>query len=202
MEEGKHGDLHALLLRMTQGDPAARAQVVSAAYERVRRLARVILNEDFPALKSAPSLLQTTDVANEAVVGIYTMLAEIQPRTPLDFYRLAAQRIRWLLLDRSKAAERTRREQRRSVEKMPSPTPSDTNSESLESLYTHIEGLPEQERQVVDLLYFHGLLQSEAADILGVTERSVRRYWTSARLHLSQTLHPSFALEAPNGCPP
>ena len=48
--------------------------------------------------------------------------------------------------------------------------------------------LPESECDVVDLLYFHGLTQAEVASQLGVTERTVRRYWTAARLRLFEAL--------------
>jgi DNA-directed RNA polymerase specialized sigma24 family protein len=40
----------------------------------------------------------------------------------------------------------------------------------------------------VDLIYFHGLSQAETATQLGVTERTVRRYWTVARLRLFEAL--------------
>ena len=66
--------------------------------------------------------------------------------------------------------------------------PEDDAPGAFEALYQQIEALPDKEREVVDLLYFHGLDQSEAAAILGVTERSVRRYWTAARLKLLQAL--------------
>src|SRR5437868_5952508 len=97
--------LQGWLARMAQGDQAARHELLRCAYERLRCLARVILNESFPRLKSA-GLLETTDVANEAALGMYQLLAEIQPATPRDFFRLAAQRIRWLLLDRAKQTDR------------------------------------------------------------------------------------------------
>jgi len=42
--------------------------------------------------------------------------------------------------------------------------------------------------EVVVLRYFGGLTEEEAATALGVTERTVRRDWERARLHLAQTL--------------
>jgi DNA-directed RNA polymerase specialized sigma24 family protein len=48
--------------------------------------------------------------------------------------------------------------------------------------------LPDNEREVVDLLYFHGLSQLETAAMLDVAERTVRRYWTSARLNSAEIL--------------
>jgi RNA polymerase sigma-70 factor (ECF subfamily) len=179
--------LQGLLARLAQGDPTARQELIGCAYERLRCLARVILNESFPRLKAAPALLETTDVANEVALGMYQALAQIQPATPRDFFRVAAQRIRWLLLDRAKQLDRARRELLESPgPKAAEGSPEDDSRSAFEALYQQIEALPDKEREVVDLLYFHGLSQSEAAGILGVTERSVRRYWTSARLNLVQ----------------
>src|SRR5215813_6209943 len=106
--------LQGLLARLAQGDQTARQELIGCAYERLRCLARVILNESFPRLKAAPALLETTDVANEVALGMYQALAQIQPATPRDFFRVAAQRIRWLLLDRAKQLDRVRRELRES----------------------------------------------------------------------------------------
>ena len=181
--------LQALLARLAAGDQAARHELIGCAYERLRRLASVILNESFPRLKTAPAALETTDVANEAALAMYQVLAEIQPTTPRDFFRLAAQRIRWLLIGRAKQIDRARKE---FIENPPlgadERAPEDDSTGVLEALYDEIEALPDKEREVVDLLYFHGMSQSDTAIILGVTDRSVRRYWTAARLKLLQKL--------------
>src|SRR5262245_30420708 len=63
--------LQGLLARLATGDPAARQELIGCAYRRLRCLARVILNESFPRLKTAPAGLETTDVANEAALGMY-----------------------------------------------------------------------------------------------------------------------------------
>jgi RNA polymerase sigma-70 factor (ECF subfamily) len=190
MSNDQSAVLQALLARWAHGDEVARQELIGCAYERLRRLAHVILNESFPRLKGAPALLQTTDVANEVALGMYQALAEIHPATVRDFFRLAAQRIRWLLLDRAKQLDRRPRDHRTAE---PTDTPVAGPDEAdppalLTALYDQIEALPGNEREVVDLLYFHGLSQAEAASLMGVTERSVRRYWTAARLKLAQGL--------------
>jgi RNA polymerase sigma factor (sigma-70 family) len=179
--------LQELLARCLQDDEAARQELIHCAYERLRCLARVILNESFPRLKTPPALLETTDVTNEMALAMYQVLVEIKPETVRDFFRLAAQRIRWLLLDRAKQSDRALRHLRAT-------RPADEPAEGydpparLTALYRQIDELPENEREVVDMLYFHGLSQVEAATMLGVTERTVRRYWTAARLKLMQGL--------------
>ena len=47
---------------------------------------------------------------------------------------------------------------------------------------------PKEERAVVDLLWFDGLTQAEAAIALGVSERSIGRKWYSARYFLFKAL--------------
>ena len=67
-------------------------------------------------------------------------------------------------------------------------TPRSDPPAALAELYQQIESLPARERDVVDLLYFHGLSQAETASQMGVTERTVRRYWTVARLRLFEAM--------------
>jgi RNA polymerase sigma factor (TIGR02999 family) len=181
--------LQNFLTRAAQGDEGARHELIALAYERLRRLARVILNEDFPRLKASPACLQTTDVADEAALGMYQALSEIQLATPRDFFRLAAQRIRWLLLNRARQIDRARREllENRPPREAGEPPEGDAAA-ALDALYRQIDALPEKEREVVDLLYFHGFSQRDAALLLGVAERSVRRYWAAARVKLMQGL--------------
>ena len=42
--------------------------------------------------------------------------------------------------------------------------------------------------QDLDLLYYQGLTQAEAAEVLGVSERTVKRRWQAARLALHDAL--------------
>jgi RNA polymerase sigma-70 factor (ECF subfamily) len=174
---------------LATGDEGARRELIDASYERLRQLAATILRESFPRLKHAPALVQTTDVANEAAEAMYRVLDEVRPATPRDYFALAAQRMRWLLLDRARKLEQERRHL--AVHGAPAEAQerrADSQSTLLSALYEHVAALPEREREVVDLIYFHGVSQATAATVLGVTERTVRRTWTLARLRLSRGL--------------
>src|SRR5262245_58654043 len=56
-------------------------------------------------------------------------------------------------------------------------------------LHEQIDRLAEPEREVVDLLFYQGLTQAEAAALLDVTVRTVQRRWHTALLQLHTTLH-------------
>ena len=180
-------EIQQLIDRVNQGDEAVRMVLIDRAYERLRQLSALILRKNFPRLKEAPTLVDTTDIAHESAYRLYHALAEIRPTTVRDFFRLAAQRIRWLLLDLAREADRAEPVDRQSVESYESAPRSDPPA-VLAALYEQIEGLPAHEREVVDLIYFHGLSQAETATQMGVTERTVRRYWTVARLRLFEAL--------------
>jgi RNA polymerase sigma factor (TIGR02999 family) len=52
----------------------------------------------------------------------------------------------------------------------------------------HLSTLDARLAQVVELRYFGGLTESEIAQVLGVTDRTVRRDWEKARLLLREAL--------------
>jgi RNA polymerase sigma-70 factor (ECF subfamily) len=51
-----------------------------------------------------------------------------------------------------------------------------------------INKLPEHEREVFDLVWYHGLSQQAAGELLRVDERTIRRRWREARLKLHDLL--------------
>ena len=53
--------------------------------------------------------------------------------------------------------------------------------ESHEALIDAVEGLPELERSVVELLVWGGLTKVEAAEMLGISRSYVHKLWRRAR---------------------
>jgi RNA polymerase sigma factor (sigma-70 family) len=54
--------------------------------------------------------------------------------------------------------------------------------------HAEVQKLPEQEREVVELLWYQELSQEEAAELLSVDKSTVKRRWRSARMKLAETL--------------
>jgi len=185
--------------RLRAGDEAARKELLNCACERLTRLTRKMLR-GFPRVKRWE---ETDDVAQNAVMRLYQSLAKVQPASAADFFRLAAVNIRRELLDLAKhyygprghGANYGSLGPRRNSESEPHPgrEPPDkiTGPERLAAwseFHTQVEKLPEEERELFDLIWYQGLSQAEAGALLGISERTVKRRWASARVKLHQAL--------------
>jgi RNA polymerase sigma factor (sigma-70 family) len=63
--------------------------------------------------------------------------------------------------------------------------------ESLEewtAFHEAVGRLPDEERRVMDLLWYRGLTHTQAAEALGVATKSIQRRWASARLMIREAL--------------
>jgi DNA-directed RNA polymerase specialized sigma24 family protein len=54
--------------------------------------------------------------------------------------------------------------------------------------HARIEALPDEEREMFDILLYEGMSQPEAAIVLQTSLRTVKRRWQRARLMLQQAL--------------
>ena len=186
--------------RLRAGDESARKELLNCACERLTRLTRKML-KGYPRLKRWE---QTDDVLQNAAMRLYRSLGQVAPASPADFFRLAALNVRRELLDLAKHyyGPQGRGAKHASVgpksdSESGSPAayePADVSSgpdrlAAWTEFHQQIDRLPDEERETFDLLWYQGLSQAEAAALLGVAVRTVKRRWQSARLKLHEALH-------------
>jgi RNA polymerase sigma factor (sigma-70 family) len=181
--------LQGLLDRARQGDDAARQDLLAAAYDRLLRLARQIFRQDFARLKNRH---HTESVLHEALLRMLRAPADRAAfPTPLDFFRYSAVVIRHTLLDMIRHhARRGREAPQPAGEDTPAAEPGDRSDDPAvaamwSEFHRKVEELPEEERAVVDLHWYHDLSQAETARLLGLHEKAVSRRWLSARLKIA-----------------
>lgn len=193
--------LRACVNRLRDGDPTAREELIEAACERLRALARAMIRGD-----RLRRWEETDDVLQQSLLRLHRALAEVKPATVREFMRLAAWHIRMVLIQMARHYYRPQGlganyqsdaigETSDDLTSMETPARDATPSaivdqaERWNRLHLAVEQLPEDEHEVVELLWFHGLTQIEAAEIAGITERTVQRRWTRARLKLYAALN-------------
>jgi RNA polymerase sigma-70 factor (ECF subfamily) len=175
------------------GDEQAKNALVQHAYDRLRKLARGKLAQ-FPRVKAQGE--PTESVLNEVVLRLQKALQKAKPETPGQFFALAAKHIRWTLLDFTESphlAGLAEDGDSRSpgivkADSTAGPATRAGRHERDRNLLRAIDDLPESLREVVDLLYTQGLTQEEAAEVLGVSKRTVGRRSRDARLALADAL--------------
>jgi RNA polymerase sigma-70 factor (ECF subfamily) len=181
------------LLRLRAGDPAARRDLAEFAAARLEKLAHAMLRNQFARVGR---WVDTGDVVQNAVLRLWKALAEVVPESPLHFHRLAARYVRLELIDLSRHyfgphGVGANHESGTPVGPAAPADPPARDADPSEraataDLHAAVQGLPEDELAVTDLLFYQGLTQEEAADLLGVDVRTVQRRWQRARRKLGE----------------
>jgi RNA polymerase sigma-70 factor (ECF subfamily) len=185
--------------RLRAGEMSARDHLLTHASERLQRLANKMLR-DFPTVGrwALPE-----DVAQSASLRLWRSLQDVSPPTPRDFYRLAALHIRRELLDLARhfngphgiganhdsappraAGESTGADYRAAVDNTHDPA----RLAMWTEFHRQVEALAAEDREIVDLLWYQGLSQPEAAVLMEMSESTLKRRWLAIRLKLHQAL--------------
>jgi RNA polymerase sigma-70 factor (ECF subfamily) len=191
-------ELQAWLDQLRAGNPAARAEVISRSCERLRQLAHRML-KNYPRLRRWE---QTDDVLQNAMLRLHRSLAEVKPESVAQFLGFAAAQVRRTLLDLLRhhfgpegAAAHHHTDGKGAANDLPSAAERcevvSAEPEDLEAwtrFHETVDALPDEQRQVFNLLWYEALSQPQAASVLGVSQRTVGRRWLAARCAIFEAL--------------
>ncbi len=184
-----------LVERLQAGDVGARRELVGRACSRLRRLAGKMLNS-FPRVGRWE---EADDVAQNASLRLLRTLEAVTPASAAGFFALAAREIRRELIDLSRRHQGPEGIGANHASGMADAAPADSSAagwdpsgtepspEELErwtEFHVRVEGLPAEDREVFDLLWYHELTQEEAAAALAISLTTLKRRWMAARLSL------------------
>jgi RNA polymerase sigma-70 factor, ECF subfamily len=155
-------------------------------YETLHAIARYRLADE-----QRGHTLQATALVNEAYIKLSADPAVFQLERS-RFYLLAAAAMRRILIDHARTKNRVKRGggNKREILDVAHLAFDDDPSLTL-SLHDAIRRLEEVDAdaaRVVDLRFFAGLTIEETAEVLGVSDRSVKRDWQFARAWLYRAL--------------
>ena len=192
MPVGSDTQLQDLIALIRRGDKKAKDLLLDHASGRLLKLTRRMFR-GFPSLRRWEA---TDDICNSAIIRLHRALDSVPLESVRHFFNLASQQIRWELLDLKKrhfgpqglAANHHTDHQ----------APDDAGgslhrcTDEPEDLamwtafHRSVDALPEEQKEVVNLLFYEGLTQQEAADLLGVGVRTIKRRWQEAKLRLHE----------------
>lgn len=187
-------ELQRLLDRLRAGDQAARREFLEQACNRLRRLAGKILAGSFPNLQRRHDV---DSVVHETWLRLMQAMQKADPPTVADFFRLAAHKIRQVLLD---MATQRQREHHQNETLMPANDslanrhePADQSLDGARlavwtEFHNKVGELADAERTIFEMHYYLGLPQAEIAQILELHPRKVSYLWVAATEQLAGDL--------------
>lgn len=175
-------DVTELLTRTSTGDKRAAERLTPLVYDELRRLARRYLAE-----AGSRGTLQATALVHEAFLRLVGKdSADINGRT--HFCAIAAAAMRHILIDHARGRHRAKRGggwQRVTLDRAADVTGRATiDVLDLNEALERLAKLDERAARVVELRFLGGLSEPQIAELLGVTERTVRNDWSMARAWL------------------
>lgn len=163
----------------------------------LRQVCRNLLG-NFPDIKRWD---HTDDVFQAAALKLFVALQETTPESRRHLENLAAVQVRRTLIDlgRKYAAQVAMNQQRWTPDPIIIPIKSmDHLTASSESdpqkliewveLHEQIDHLPDEAREVFQLIWYRGMSKHEVAELLAVDLRTVQRRWRMAREFLADSL--------------
>ena len=170
----------------SNGDRSALEKLTPLVYRELHRLAQAYMRGE-----RAGHALQTTALVNEAYLRlIETDRQSWQSR--VHFYAVAAKLMRHILVDFARSRDRLKRggnlEQVSLDEALTMAADHSADLLNLDEALTTLSKLDERQCQVVELRFFAGLTESEIAEVLNVSERTVQSDWRLARSWLLRAL--------------
>lgn len=175
-----------LLTAWRDGDQAALDRLMPLVYAELRRLAHHHMKRENPG-----HVLQTTAVVHEAYIRLLGQKdTDWQGRT--HFFAVAAKVMRNLLVDQARSrlyGKRGGGARHVELDQVAVMAPErDAELLALDEALARLAELDPRKSQIVEMRYFGGLSAAEAAQVLGVSEITVKRDWLAAKAWLHREL--------------
>jgi len=164
--------------------------LLARSVNRLHLLCATLLFRSYPRLTRPPLNLQADEMLSSVVERLLKALKGVRPPTVRQFFALANQHMRWELNDLARRLDKEEAavELRESAIPAPSESTASQLSPNTRRILDAIEELPDEEREAFNLVRIQGLSQPEAADILGVSPKTVQRRLNRGVMLLSERL--------------
>lgn len=188
MDSASSNPVTELLVRWSDGDPAAREALIPLVYNELRRLARRCL-----AGQNHPTL-QSTALVHEAYLRLVGQ-ASLRAESRSHFLAIAARLMREILVDQARARNALKRGANCITlafdEAVALPKRRELDLVALDDALKELTELDPRQSQIVDLRFFGGLSIEETSLVLEMSPATVKREWATARLWLQRELRGS-----------
>jgi RNA polymerase sigma factor (TIGR02999 family) len=176
---GTSAETTALLKAWSSGDEAALSRLAERVYPELRLMARRYIRGG-----DQGNTLQATALVHEVYLRLVDV-AQVEFRERAQFFALAAQMMRRVVVDAARARVALKRggnalkinlDETVLLSRAPQPSVL-----ALDDALTAFSRVAPRQAKVVELRYFGGLTEEEIVAVLKISPRTVRRDWDLAR---------------------
>jgi RNA polymerase sigma factor (TIGR02999 family) len=177
-----------ILTAIDQGDPQAAEQLLPLVYDELRKLAAQKLAHEKPG-----QTLEATALVHEAYLRLVGVAEPRVYRDRRHFFAAAASAMRRILIDQARRKETEKHGGGRRRQEYPDVAAPQPDNELL-ALNVALEQLATEDpfkARLVELRYFAGLTNDQAAEVLGISPTTADRHWAYARAWLQTAVRGS-----------
>jgi RNA polymerase sigma factor (TIGR02999 family) len=182
MTERSPGDVTGLLQDWRCGDEAALDRIITLVHDELHRLAHACMMGERP-----DHTLQTSALVNEAYLRLIDA-NQVEWKDRAHFLAISAVVMRRILVQfaRSRAARKRGGGALKVVFDEIAIPAADRGADlaALDDALIALAEIDPREAKVVELRFFGGLSEKEAAEVLGISDRTVRHDWNHAKAWL------------------
>jgi len=178
-------DVTRILNSIDSGDPKAAEELLPLVYKELRRLAAAKVANEKPG-----QTIQGTALVHEAWLRLQA--EEHAWKNRKHFFSAAAEAMRRILIER--ARKKLREKHGSGLERVSLDAidvASEDAPEVVEFVHVALEKLAQSQpvtAELIKLRFFVGIPNDQAAEMLGLSERTARRNWAYARAWLAQEM--------------
>ncbi len=171
-------------------EPIVRA-LLARSVDRLHLLCASLLHRRYPRLTRGPVNLQSEEMLSAVVERLMKAMRGVRPQTVRQFFALANQHVRWELNDLARRLDERAPtfELRDALVPAPADESSTQASPNALRILEAIEMLPEEEREAFNLVRIQGMTQPEAAAVIGVSSKTVKRRLDRSLVLLAEQLN-------------
>ena len=185
--QGYLDELAGLQDRML-AEPVVRA-LLARAVERLHLLCGALLYRNYPRLTRPPMNLRSEEMLGAVVERLIKAMREARPGNVRQFFHIANQHMRWELNDLARRLDERPALLEVNDDVLAAPLSSNSQLSPLaRRVFQAIDDLPEEEREAFSLTRIQGMTREEAAEVLGVSVKTVQRRLNRGLLMLSEAL--------------
>ena len=181
-------DLTKLLIDWGDGDRSALDRLMPLVYDQLRHMAARYMSQENPG-----HTLQSTALVHEAYFKLIDQ-NRVEWRNRAQFFGVAAQTIRRILVDHARVAKAQKRggvARKLSLdEAAETPELREMDVIALDDALIALAAADPQQSRVIELRFFGGLTVEETAAALSISPATVKRDWVTAKAWLYRELNP------------